>query len=169
MFLNDCKQIFHISFHIYTCVYIRAYISKSKRRLNVKSSTYYFHMKTKILADFQICFSISLKHDVFSLSRKCLNSRFNLAKWTKLIPMSASAKFSDDSNDIRIWSKFCLCSTSVRKILKPCKNLILKTGIAQIWTCIYSICMIESRLAIIQALFGTEYRYDHFKSLECCK
>ena len=59
-------------------------------------------MKTKILADFQICFSVFLKHDVFSLSQKCLNSMFNLAKWTKLIPMSASAKFSNDINDIRI-------------------------------------------------------------------
>ena len=26
--------------------------------LNVKSSTYYFHRKTKILADFQICISV---------------------------------------------------------------------------------------------------------------
>ena len=28
--------------------------------LNVRSSTYYFHMKTKILADFQICISVPL-------------------------------------------------------------------------------------------------------------
>ena len=38
----------------------RAHISKSKRCFNVKSSTYYFHMKTKILADFQICISVPL-------------------------------------------------------------------------------------------------------------
>ena len=37
-----------------------AHISKSKRCFNVKSSTYHFHMKTKILADFQICISIPL-------------------------------------------------------------------------------------------------------------
>ena len=35
-------------------------ISKSKKYFNVKSSTYYFHMKKKILADFQICISVPL-------------------------------------------------------------------------------------------------------------
>ena len=38
-------------------------MSKSKRCFNVKSSTYYFHMKTKILADFQICISALLERD----------------------------------------------------------------------------------------------------------
>ena len=33
-------------------------ISKSKRCFNVKSSAYYFHLKTKALADFQICISV---------------------------------------------------------------------------------------------------------------
>ena len=28
----------------------------------MKSSTYYFHIKTKILAHFQICISVPLKH-----------------------------------------------------------------------------------------------------------
>ena len=41
--------------------YITCTISKSKRCLNVKSSTYYFHMKTKILAKLQICVSVTLK------------------------------------------------------------------------------------------------------------
>ena len=36
------------------------YISKSKRSFNVKSWTYYFHMKAKILADFQVCISVPL-------------------------------------------------------------------------------------------------------------
>ena len=40
--------------------YSRAHNSKSKRFFNAKSSTYYFHMKTKILADFQICVSVPL-------------------------------------------------------------------------------------------------------------
>ena len=39
----------------------RARISKSKRRFNVKSSTYYFHMKTEI---WQICISVPLKAGV---------------------------------------------------------------------------------------------------------
>ena len=38
-----------------TCAYL-----KSKRCFNVKSSTYYFDMKMKMLADFQICISVSL-------------------------------------------------------------------------------------------------------------
>ena len=41
--------------------YITCTISKSKRCLNVKSSTYYFHMKTKILVKLQICISVTLK------------------------------------------------------------------------------------------------------------
>ena len=36
------------------------HISKSKRCFNVKSSAIYIHMKTNILADFQICISIPL-------------------------------------------------------------------------------------------------------------
>ena len=39
----------------------RAHISKRKRGFYLKSSTYYFHMNTKILADFQICISVPLK------------------------------------------------------------------------------------------------------------
>ena len=46
------KQTFHIA-------HVRI-ISKSKMCFNVKSSTYYFHMKTKILADFKICISVPL-------------------------------------------------------------------------------------------------------------
>ena len=36
------------------------HISKSKRCFHMKSLTYYFHMKTNILADFQICISVPL-------------------------------------------------------------------------------------------------------------
>ena len=39
----------------------RVHISESRRCFTVKPSTYYFHMKTKILADFQICISVTLK------------------------------------------------------------------------------------------------------------
>ena len=35
-------------------------ISKSKRCFNAKSSTCYFHMKTKIMADIQIYISVPL-------------------------------------------------------------------------------------------------------------
>ena len=39
---------------------LRSDISKSKRYFHVKSSTYCFYKKTKILADFQICISVPL-------------------------------------------------------------------------------------------------------------
>ena len=39
---------------------MRAHYSKSKRCFNAKFSTYYFHMKTKILADFSICITVPL-------------------------------------------------------------------------------------------------------------
>ena len=39
---------------------LHAHISERKRCFNMKSSTYYFHVKTKILADFQICISVPL-------------------------------------------------------------------------------------------------------------
>ena len=50
MFLNVCKQTFHIL--------SRVHISKRKRCFNAKFSTYFFHMKIKILADFQIYISV---------------------------------------------------------------------------------------------------------------
>ena len=37
-----------------------AHITKGKRSFNVKSSTYYFHMKMKKSANFQICISVPL-------------------------------------------------------------------------------------------------------------
>ena len=40
--------------------------------LNVKSSTYYFHMKKKILADFQICINVHLTFEDFFLWKKTL-------------------------------------------------------------------------------------------------
>ena len=46
-----------------TCAYLTfAYhtCTKSKTCFNAKSSRYYLHMKTNILADFQICISVPL-------------------------------------------------------------------------------------------------------------
>ena len=40
--------------------YLWVHISKSKRCFDVKFSTHYFHMKTEIFADFQICISVPL-------------------------------------------------------------------------------------------------------------
>ena len=41
--------------------YFTVHIPKNKKGFNVKSSTYYFQMKTKILGDLQICINIPLK------------------------------------------------------------------------------------------------------------
>ena len=46
------KAIFHVS---------RGCILKRKRCFNVKFPTYYIHVKTKILADFEICISVPCK------------------------------------------------------------------------------------------------------------
>ena len=45
---------------------LRTYLEK----FNVKFSTYYFHMKTKILADFQICISVPLISDAKSCPKQ---------------------------------------------------------------------------------------------------
>ena len=37
------------------------YISKNKQCHNVKPTTYHFYVKTKILVDFHICISVTLK------------------------------------------------------------------------------------------------------------
>ena len=60
MFLNVCKQTFHIS-HVYIS-------QKVKVVLIVKSSASCFHMKTKTLVDFQICISVPLSspHKIFT-------------------------------------------------------------------------------------------------------
>ena len=43
-------------------IYLKnAHISKSKRCFNVKFSTYYFHIKTNTMVDFQICISVPLR------------------------------------------------------------------------------------------------------------
>ena len=50
---------------------------------DVKSSTYYFHMKTTILADFQICISVPLKQIANRINgyRNGQNSRFYHNQW----------------------------------------------------------------------------------------
>ena len=69
LFLNVCKQIFHISqvrisekvkgVLMQDIIYL--YMSSKIFLFNVKSSTYYFYMKKKILTDFQNCISIPLR------------------------------------------------------------------------------------------------------------
>ena len=48
---------------LFTCPRVRI-SQKSKMCFNVKSSTYYCHMKTKILGDFQICIKVRILKNI---------------------------------------------------------------------------------------------------------
>ena len=67
-FVNFLKSrlIFNIFYGF--CMFL--HISIIKRCVNVKSSTHCFQMKTKILADFQICISAALKYSTFKPVQK---------------------------------------------------------------------------------------------------
>ena len=52
MFLNVCKQTFHIS---------HMSISRKVKGVLMSNLQHYVHMKAKILADFQICISVPLR------------------------------------------------------------------------------------------------------------
>ena len=60
-----------LTFHI---SHVRAHVSQSKRCFNVKSSTYYFPMKTKILADFQIFVSVPFMSSLSTSAFKAIRS-----------------------------------------------------------------------------------------------
>ena len=57
----------------------RAHISISKGYFNAESSTYHFHMKAKVLVDFQICISVPLTYRSFTF-----NLRFSYARKHKV-------------------------------------------------------------------------------------
>ena len=90
----DFKIFVHVCVHIKTNFsHISvAYISKRERRFNDKSSTYHFHAKTKILADFQISISVSLSvihwdftFLVLSLMPVKFSSRFSINRGLFLV------------------------------------------------------------------------------------
>ena len=55
-------------------IYLTCEIKKSKKCFNVKSSPYYFHIKTKILADFQICISVPLRYYIFLQTKRAMST-----------------------------------------------------------------------------------------------
>ena len=71
MFLNVYKQTFHIS-HVRIS-------QKSKMCFNMKSSAYYFHMKKKLLTDFQICISVPLTVFLFVIAVAVMGHRIILS------------------------------------------------------------------------------------------
>ena len=97
-----------------------AYISKSKRCFDVKYSTCYFHMKIKILTDFQICISLPLNTDCSLLNTADLYISTNIS----------SFKYTDDDRCKIIWAlninkAYGHDNISVR-IIKICDELINK-------------------------------------------
>ena len=65
------------------------HISKSKMCFNEKSSAYYFHLKTKALADFQICISVPLNIFLRAVRTKLAIPTHNFA--LTLVPHSIFA------------------------------------------------------------------------------
>ena len=70
----------------------RVYISKIKRCFNGKSSKYYFYMKTKILADFQICSSVPLIRTINQLRAQSRKAAILLSIRKKLTQEKLSQK-----------------------------------------------------------------------------
>ena len=62
LFQNNTLTFSHIS---------RPHFSKIRRCCNLEFSAYYFHVKAKILFDFQICFSASLSRSVLNCMLTC--------------------------------------------------------------------------------------------------
>ena len=73
----------------------------------MKPSTCYFHMKTKILADFQICISLPLKETSF----------YYAEKWFSVVDIKACKK-----------SSFQLTDKSSSQILKLWKAILYKSN-----------------------------------------
>ena len=72
-----------------------AHTSERKRCFNIKSSTYYFHVKTKMLENFHICISVPLisKAQInYSLHWKLLNW-----VWPDIFGNNFGSSFSSDS------------------------------------------------------------------------
>ena len=51
----------------------------------MKSLTYHFHIKTKILADFQICISVPLNKDEFTAFRSLVDDRYLIIQKSDII------------------------------------------------------------------------------------
>ena len=91
-----------IIFNIFYCFWMfankiisGAHISESKTCFNLKPSTCYFHMKTKILADFQIYISLPLK-------RFCNMSNCMMSKTHTITKIFHRAEHTDTLNTWRI-------------------------------------------------------------------
>ena len=84
-FVNFLKSglIFNISYSFWMCTHLK----KIKGCFNGKSPTYYFHIRTKILADFQICISVPLKKNSRFVLQTCRISGlkgFRFKQWQKV-------------------------------------------------------------------------------------
>ena len=103
------------------------HVSKSKRCFNEKSSTYYFHMKSKILADFQIS---NFTFDVFKiyllkLPKILIPFKIQQVLNSLLEPDSYAITFVIIILDMIFWILFipCVFTTSKYGKSKPYKNI----------------------------------------------
>ena len=114
---------------------------ENKRCFNVKSSTYYFYMKTKILAEFQICISVPLNENNVMVERYVLFGWIIVRKtrtltdfglvWKALtiLRMVGELVESDDffllSSDSRIDDNKCLNSLEIVTELIVCAEELI--------------------------------------------
>ena len=95
--MNVCKQIFYIS-----------HVRISERCFNAKSSTYHFHMKTKTLADFQICISVPLtililySHEYYKLTSAVQSSQEKAKRCSEDMQQLHSTLFNKISSFVEI-------------------------------------------------------------------
>ena len=99
----------------------RAHIAKSKRCLNTKSLRHFFYLKTKILADFQICISVPLRIQVSILNFKWhfLHQLFKLysEKHERFVSDGSHKPFHKPNSDINYIHRESNHHTSIIKQL----------------------------------------------------
>ena len=84
----------------------------------MKPSTYFFHMETKALADFQICISVPLRKDAQEL-QLCSFFSSNLVGWNSLIVFpKVLPSFSDSKSSINRKELLIFRTLIVRRL--PC-------------------------------------------------
>ena len=100
-------------------------ISKGKSCFKVKSSTSYFPMKTKILADFEICINIPLK-SIFVLVNGIV---FNASNGLIVYLFHDGGGYEIETNPLICvaiqWTGFYIITASVMKELTPCLMQLL--------------------------------------------
>ena len=120
----------------------RVHISKSKTCCNIKSSAYHFHVKTKILIDFQICINVPLSYRACIHWRLCYWCVCEVNVVLELNPFLSNAPFPyplKTSEKIKVFwwfkgaEKWCIGNKWVKMlVLKFCVTVFFT--LTQRWT-----------------------------------